>query len=308
MQSKANVTINGGDYLSNSLNIFSGTGTISGAVGQLTGTLNTVARNERLSANTALLSLGTNSVSGDPTYFNTGDININGDLIVPEDLSIVAGGSITADPFVTIQSVDGTGQGHNITLVAGANYGAIGTATPTLPLVPPQTGGLAANQKLSIIGASAQGGSISLQMATIQAGSGGSGDKDGGRRHVDPPMPVTPRGLLGGIENVAINNGGNGSGKQRLRRHSDRRHGAITSTSNAIDNIKVTSSGGGGLGTGAVGFTAAMPIANQVTFDSKGSMQGKFTPSLQLTANPYVMSIKLFRWTADLSVLPPAVR
>ncbi len=114
--SAANINLNGGNYMSQSLNLYSGTGTITGIVGNISGQVNSQAGVEHLAANTAVLVLNNNCVSGDPTFVNTGgDIQISGLNTFAQDVAILASGNITADATGAI--VD---NGHNVILVAGA--------------------------------------------------------------------------------------------------------------------------------------------------------------------------------------------
>ncbi len=73
-----NITMQGGDYLSQNLNLYSGTGAITGQIGNVTGVLNTHAGVEHLFANSENLALGNNKVLGDPTFATTGNIQIQG--------------------------------------------------------------------------------------------------------------------------------------------------------------------------------------------------------------------------------------
>ncbi len=76
------ITLSGGDFLSNQLNLHSGHGTIEVNVGHLTGELNSVAEILHLNADTPVLTLGSQCLYGDPTYVNTGAINIAGALTI----------------------------------------------------------------------------------------------------------------------------------------------------------------------------------------------------------------------------------
>lgn len=111
-----NINLVGGNYLSNNLNLFSGTGTITAMVGDVTGKLNTVAGVDHIYAQTATLYLSNNCVSGDPTFVNLGgDIVIDGDNIFNEDVAILATGNILANATGNIIN-----PGHDVSMVAGA--------------------------------------------------------------------------------------------------------------------------------------------------------------------------------------------
>ena len=74
-----NINLTGGNFLSQNLNLYSGTGTITGDVGQVTGNVNSQAGALHFNADTSVLNLGNNTITGDPTFVNfAGAINING--------------------------------------------------------------------------------------------------------------------------------------------------------------------------------------------------------------------------------------
>jgi len=116
----ANSTVNGGDLLSQELNIHSGTGLSEVAVNELTGTVNQTGTAAHLLASTENLNLGSICLTGDPTYYNTaGSITISGDVIVGQHLVIAASGDILSSATATVAARDAT-QGYDITLIAGA--------------------------------------------------------------------------------------------------------------------------------------------------------------------------------------------
>ncbi|MBU6455777.1 MAG: hypothetical protein KGS72_28665 [Cyanobacteria bacterium REEB67] len=119
----SNTNVVGGDLLSQQLNLNSGGGTINVNVGQLTGTVNSTGTAVHVKAATGDLKLGSQDLSGDPLFVNdSGDIHINSNVFVGEDLTYVASGDIIASSAVTnISAVDVNGKGTNITMIAGAN-------------------------------------------------------------------------------------------------------------------------------------------------------------------------------------------
>jgi hypothetical protein len=156
--------VSGGNLLSQQLNLNAGTGTVNVNVDALTGTVNSTGSSVHVNANTDLLKLGTQTLTGDPTFYNDkGGIQITGNVSVNEDLTIIASGDITVAPSVTsltISTTDTNGIGHPINIIAGANVTSfVGTPSPTLP---PGTGSAA-----SFTGASATGGSVNLSGAGL---------------------------------------------------------------------------------------------------------------------------------------------
>ncbi len=132
-----NISLMGGDYLSRQLNLYAGTGTALVNVGQVAGVVNTYAGAEHISADTTLLQLG-NNISSDPTYYNSGSIQIVGTVSSNEGLAIVAGGDITADINGRIVT-----NGNNLLMIAGANItsACTGCTLPGPGTVGPTSGG-----------------------------------------------------------------------------------------------------------------------------------------------------------------------
>jgi len=154
----ANSSITGGDLRSQQLNLFSGNGVANVNVNQLTGTVVSTGNAVHVQAATDVLTLGTQCLTGDPTYYNSdGNILINGNVSVVEDLTIIASGNITSTVAVTLLSANDGTNGKNITLIAGANVtGGKGQSTSTVP------GGTIAAGSVSLTGVSDLGGSIDL--------------------------------------------------------------------------------------------------------------------------------------------------
>ncbi|MBX9689681.1 MAG: hypothetical protein K2X27_23420 [Candidatus Obscuribacterales bacterium] len=127
----------GGDYLSQEINLYTGTGTATVSAGQLTGSLNTAAGAEHVAADTSVLKLGNHCITGDPTYYNTGSIEIIGTVSSNENLAIIAGGDITSDANGQIVT-----NGHELLMIAGAKItsSCIGCTTPGPGTVGPSSG------------------------------------------------------------------------------------------------------------------------------------------------------------------------
>lgn len=136
-----NALVLGGDLLSRELNLNSGLGTVNVNVGELSGTVNETGSAAHVWADTSNLNIGSVCLTGDPTFFNSaGAINIVGNILVSEDLTIIASGDIRANEGVSIQAGDAT-RGYNITLISGAdfttsggtNQGSLGPITGSPP-------------------------------------------------------------------------------------------------------------------------------------------------------------------------------
>lgn len=123
------VSIVGGDYQSNNLNIFAYQGDVNGTVGKLTGNLNTFANSAQLFANTDVLTLGNNCITGDPTYVNSGGgIVIDGVNKFDQKVAIIANGDITAKNGAQIVN-----PGGDVILIAGAKATTTGAKTNSIP-------------------------------------------------------------------------------------------------------------------------------------------------------------------------------
>lgn len=129
--SKFDVSVIGGDILSQTVNLFSGAGTIDVNVGNLPGLVNLSASQAHIQADTANLQFGTVTLNGDPTFISTGN------LVLPAATSgqpfiAVAGGNITVLPGFVLDTSSATADGGRIFLVAGANAtSAAGSVTIT---------------------------------------------------------------------------------------------------------------------------------------------------------------------------------
>ena len=156
----ADITLIGGDYFSNNLNLHSGTGAIEARVNELTGTLNTNAGVEHLFANTSDLVLGNNCVTGDPTFANNGNITISGVNTFEENVAIIANGDITGNSTAKLIV-----RGHDVVLLAGVDPGAAAPATGNVTGSP--TTGISGTAIVDFASANNKGGNIDLTASTV---------------------------------------------------------------------------------------------------------------------------------------------
>lgn len=263
-------SIMGGDWLSKQVNIAGGSGDVEVNVGQLTGSLNTVAGVQHVTTNTQLLRLGNLCINGDPTYYNSGgSIALTGPITVGENLAILASRDITGSD-VSIRASTGA-SGRNITLIAGASFSTTGNTTAIGPISPPTPPGTAA----TITGASPTGGAILLTGAGSINSSGVSGAGGAGNILIAAygGTSKTSGTINLGTSTLSANGLGGSNG------------GTITiigGTKNAITvgNISATggnavdSSGNGGNG-GNVQITTAQPTfssGTSLSFDANGNV------------------------------------
>jgi hypothetical protein len=148
------LSIIGGDFLSEQLNINALKANAFIAAQSISGVVNVNAGSGNVGAVSDLI-LGEVNFSGDPTFWSTGNITITANQTNDESITYVAGGNIifdTTSGAITIDSTDVATQGFPITLIAGAK---ILTASTT-----PFPGQLLPGETLQVTGASTTGGSI----------------------------------------------------------------------------------------------------------------------------------------------------
>lgn len=151
----ANIFFQGGNYLSNSLTFNGGNGQVEVNIGQVSGMLSTSAQIAHVIADTPLLVLGKQCLTGDPTYANTGDIEIAGPITISgAPLAIVAGGNIIS----TAADAQIINHGGSVLLIAGASI----------------TGGSAGGASLN--GANPAGATAGDVTVSLSGGAGGNID------------------------------------------------------------------------------------------------------------------------------------
>jgi hypothetical protein len=265
---QASLSLSGGDFAAQAINLQGGAGAVQANVGNVTGALNVFGCSAQFASQAGVLHLGGIQIAGDPTFFNMGDIVINDNITVGENLAILATGNITATQSVVITATDPVLGGHNIFMVAGGNLTLFGSPTGSAT-IPPQVP-LQAGQAIEVSGASATGGTIDLHNSTINTGMT-TGDLPGGSVTL-----VAFGGVgTGGIRDAHIVSGGHGIGANGGVTLIAA--GTLTSTNTAISGITVDASGGTGL-PAAIGLFAAQPMAGTVRFDEHGLASTTFTP------------------------------
>jgi len=154
--------LNGGNWLSNQLNINIGSGNLNANVNNVNGQLNISAGSNNFVANTPSLNLGNMNITGDPTWFNTGgNVVISGDIDATgssPNIAILASGNIysTAAANIASSAAQTGGNGGNILLVAGASLISSGAAS----------GSNDTTTTVTITGGNSGGGYIALDGST----------------------------------------------------------------------------------------------------------------------------------------------
>jgi len=252
-----NSVITGGDLLSQSVNVYAGNATADIFVNKLSGTINQTGLAAHVSADTDNLRLGSICLTGDPTFKNTGNISLDGDIIVAEALTIIAGGSIENSVPLTIAAGDGT-TGHPITIIAGANITSGGANSPTLP---PGTA-----VATTINGASATGGFLRLGSngaVTINSRTTATtGNHNGGT----VLLASFEGGTFGGsvdLDDALVQTGGRGSGT----------NGNVTIIGNSVQITTIDTTGSTAASpSGSVTLLAAQPNAGVVSWNANGTL------------------------------------
>ncbi len=245
-----NTIFSGGDLLSRELNIYSGCGGVNVDVGQILGEVNISAREAHVSSSTSVLRLGSMSLSGDPTFYNTaGDVYIGSPLVFAgAPLSIVASGNIVGLAGAgAIDTGSVAGNGGNILMIAGASFTSSG-------------GAAASNDSTSILtvtGASATGGAIDLAslgaITALQSRSTAANGSGGNITLAAFPGSGAGSGSIILPTGVAIASGGSGNGANgNVAVFGGAAGGAALSTG-AIDTR------GGAAGTGNITVTTSLP-------------------------------------------------
>ena len=274
----ANSLLVGGDLLSRELNLNSGLGTATVNANKLTGVVNETGSAAHVWAETETLSIGNVCLTGDPTYFNRGgNILVVGDVIVQEDLTIVASGSIASIDPVNIIAGDAN-RGYNITMIAGASFTAQGGLDNREigPDTSPLTSGV-----VTINGKGAKEGGVILfadgsKISSRSTDLISAGDRDGG--DVQFFLFGKSAGFIDltgvDVETGGVNQGANGN-FLLVNEHS---YKGYTNPTIAVGNIDTTNQTAGPQGiNGNVEISGSKPVivgGKTVTYGTDGALVG----------------------------------
>ena len=263
----ANTNLIGGDFISQSLNLYGGTGTVNMNVYQVTGLVNTYAGCAHLGANTPNLQMGVFDVTGDPFIFNNGgnlDISWTINLETAQSpltnlIATAAGNIYSSCPTI---SIDTSSDGGDVVLAAGVTES---DTSGTISLTRSGTGGdiyLTSGQMMdnhltqNIEGFTTGGGNV-----TLIAMTDGTNSTNGG--HVFLPS------------NIVINTtGAAGSGSVTILAEA----GFGTSPAVSLGGINA-----GGPGGNIIIKSATANLGNATINDSTGNITGSFDSSVILT-------------------------
>ncbi len=247
----SNIILTGGDWVSKELNLNAGDGEIAASVGAVTGTVNSTAGISHFSASTENLTLGSNCVTGDPTYANTGSITIDGLLTVNEALAIIAGGDIVATTSGQIVNESGA----PTYLIAGANIISGGGMDGSTPALSPVTfqfdlshgGNVDFSAATALTPIATNGGALNIFASSNAAGNGNVWFASG--------STIDTRSAIGAGGDFLLIAGGTG--------------GATASASGAIitDTVKLGSIVADGFNGEPVIIGPGMPVSSPGGFD-----------------------------------------
>jgi fibronectin-binding autotransporter adhesin len=190
---KANLSITGGDFLSNVVNLNGGRGEVDLHVNNVSGTVNSTAYIVRLSS-ASDITVGNTTASGDPTIVSTiGNVTITGDQITAgAPLSVIAYGNILTNPGITIST-----SGGEVFMAAGVNIQDGGANWLVTGPASPGGGFLDLRGVTNFTTSGASGGNV-----TLVAYDGG--EIDSGRVLLNPATTLLTAGTAGANGNVTI--------------------------------------------------------------------------------------------------------
>jgi hypothetical protein len=190
---KANLSITGGDFLSNVVNLNGGRGEVDLHVNNVSGTVNSTAYIVRLSS-ASDITVGNTTASGDPTIVSTiGNVTITGNQITAgAPLSVIAYGNILTNPGITIST-----SGGEVFMAAGVNIQDGGANWLVTGPASPGGGFLDLRGVTNFTTSGANGGNV-----TLVAYDGG--EIDSGRVLLNPATTLLTAGTAGANGNVTI--------------------------------------------------------------------------------------------------------
>lgn len=302
----ANLTLNRGDYLSQTLNMYSGSGSVDMNIDQVTGVVNTYAACAHLSANTPNLRLGVLNVTGDPWVNSSGNLDLGatatGGLTY---LVATAGGSIYDS--VSSQTLDTSAANGNIVLIAGV------TATPSgnnLSFTRSVTGGdiilksgytVGGNATADITGFTTGGGNVTMIAMT----NGVSGSTTGG--HIVLPSSVSINTVngstAGSVTVIAEASNGAGDAISLGGINAGGSGGSVTAASATanLGNLTVDSTTGATQLTGALVGTGQNGTVTPGAITSGGALTAYTKGTLNLTGANAAASSSITATTINLA-------
>jgi hypothetical protein len=270
------LTMVGGNYLSKELNLNSCGGTVELRADDLTGVLNIKAAVAHTFSSTDTLTLGNLDLTGDPTFYNLGNININGLVSVGEDLAIVAEGNVTATSATAKLVANDGSNGAQILVLAGVDIDTTNCPSCVMTLEPgfaaPEPFEVASGESIDVDLAGGTGGNINFTASTeavVIDASAVAADSSGGLVILGAHQVAGTGGqvLLPGTGSVNANAIGTGTnGEVRIFA------GANSGTGISLGSVSATGGSGGG---GTIEIATAQPVtsdSNPLTLNDLGQI------------------------------------
>lgn len=234
-----NITINGGDWISDFLHVNAGAGDLSINSNLVSGSLTVAGDTINVFSSGAQLTIA-NVNAGDPAFINNaGDIILDTSMTFSgQDLAIVASGNIYSTGPVSLDTSSAGGKGGSITLVAGGIIGTLDSPDP-ISGIPPFNG------PITITGANGNPASINIDGSLNSSGS------TGGNINI-----VAFGGDINVTGSVTAKGGGNvmvvGNGAINI--------GSIDSTGGTFNNSNQYANGNGNVSILAAAATTNAPL------------------------------------------------
>ena len=231
-----NFTLSGGNLLSQTVNVYSGCGDVEINAGTISGPLNVTAGIMHSYTTTPDLQLGKLTISGDPTFFNVGNIAITGNITTATSgIAIIATGDVTAsgNTAILLSTSQAAASSSDIIIMAGAQFtpssGLTGNST---------TSGGDSTTQVTVTGSSVTGGKVDFGSTPVTLDT--------------TPTAPTGNALNGGnVVIVAFAGSSTGSGAIKMAASTIDTSGTPSSAGTPI-NGNVTLIGGAASGNGIV--------------------------------------------------------
>ncbi|MBX3151686.1 hypothetical protein KF728_16140 [Candidatus Obscuribacterales bacterium] len=254
---KFSTTVNGGDLLSQKLNVYGGDGAVNIHSQNITGGVTVKSGTAFVSAAASDLDIDELVTTGDPVTASGGNVNVGSITTSGNPYTVIAGGDITFDPSAVVNTSNGAGAGGNVILAAGANF-TTGGGVYQITGGTAAGGGIYGNSNAQIItsGTSSAG---NVQLVAFTGSGGGSGT------------------IYLPTETVTANSGAGNN------------NATVTAIGSFIEIAGVTATGGNAATGGVIlnSFGATVSGGNVVIDGTTGAQMGvgSFQPATS-TANP----------------------
>ena len=271
---KQGINLNGNNYLSTNLNLNTPNGYVEGIIGNVSGVVNTKASDLHLLSESNNLTLGNNCVKGDPLFVSTGNLSLTGSITASENLAIIAGDNITIPTNASVSiTVQGTNNGHDLTMIAGIGSSNITTTGSTYTsLAGAQANGSGTTSAGINFGGTYAGGSIDLSTnntlasnATVINTQAPTSSGNGG----NVALIALSNSSTGGLVNLGSNYGINTSTANPTGLAGNVTIISNESGASAISIGSVTANGAGG---GLINLNDVSSLSGSISYNANGGV------------------------------------